>query len=360
MDTEPAGTPSGSQASSARRPTGDPAKIRLISLGGTIAMGASAAGGVAHSLDAADLVGGLAGELAAANGSDEATEVDCLTLRRLPGWQLTLADVVQLAGEIERSFAEGFTGAVVTQGTDTIEETAFLLELLGCAAAGPVVVTGAMRNPTLPGADGPANLLAAMSTAACDEARGLGVLVVVNDEIHAARLVSKRHTTSPAAFVSHPGALGWLSEGRPVIVLRPRGEVTVPGALGALRAAAAPEVALARGWLGDDGRLFARLGELGYAGLVVEAFGGGHVTAKAAARLEEVAVQMPVVIASRSGAGAVLHATYAGEGGELDLRRRGLFTAGWLPGLKARLVLLALLATDATREEIEGAFARFA
>ncbi len=332
-------------------------RIRLLALGGTIAMGAAGPGGVGHSLEADDLAGRLVEALALAG---IALDVEAATVRRAPGSQLIVPDVVELAGEIGHAFDDGVTGVVVTQGTDTIEETSFLLEVLGCAVPGPVVVTGAMRNPTLPGADGPANLLAATITAAAPQSRGLGVLVVLGDEIHAARFVAKRHTTSPAAFVSSPGALGWLSEGRPVIVARPVGDLAVPGAAAALRAAAAPEVALLRSFIGDDGRMVGRIGELGYAGLVVEGTGGGHVTVRVADRLADLAVQMPVVIASRTGAGAVLRSTYAFEGGEIDLARRGLIAAGWLTGVKARLLLLALLATDATRDENVAAFGRFA
>src|SRR6185437_4013034 len=118
---------------------------------------------------------------------------------------------------------DGSAGIVITQGTDTIEETAFALDLLWAGHA-PIVITGAMRNPSLPGADGPANLLAAVQVAASPTARGLGALVVFNDEIHAARFVSKTHTSKPSAFQSrHTGPIGWLSEGHPVVVSRPVG-----------------------------------------------------------------------------------------------------------------------------------------
>ncbi|MDP1142399.1 asparaginase domain-containing protein, partial [Klebsiella pneumoniae] len=90
-------------------------------------------------------------------------------------------------------------GVVVVQGTDTLEETAFLLDL-ACAPGTPVVVTGAMRRPDLPGADGPANLAAALAVAADPGCAGLGVLAVLADEIHAARHVRKTHTTSVATF----------------------------------------------------------------------------------------------------------------------------------------------------------------
>src|SRR5258708_23621017 len=119
-----------------------------------------------------------------------------------------------LAGEITAALESGCAGALVVQGTDTIEETAYLLDLL-VASDAPVVVTGAMRNPSLAGADGPANVLAAIKVAASDDARGQGCLVVMNDQIHAARWVQKAHTGSPAAFTSpNYGPVVHVAEGR--------------------------------------------------------------------------------------------------------------------------------------------------
>src|SRR5690606_31568090 len=129
------------------------------------------------------------------------------------GASLKLDDLYALAEEIERCFAAGSSGVVITQGTDTIEETAFCLDLL-LDTSKPVVVTGAMRNPTLPGADGPANLEAAI-TVAVDEARPEGVVVVLGDEVHAARWVAKSHSTVPSAFCSPGrGPMGIVAEGR--------------------------------------------------------------------------------------------------------------------------------------------------
>src|SRR5918994_4699947 len=126
--------------------------VTIISLGGTISSTDTGSGGVAPSLSGEDLVEDVP-EIA------EVAEVSASSLRQVPGSELNLEDLIELSGEIEVRIDEGATGVVVTQGTDTIEETSFVLDLLVNRDA-PVVVTGAMRNPTLPGAEGPANLLA--------------------------------------------------------------------------------------------------------------------------------------------------------------------------------------------------------
>src|SRR5690606_22254657 len=118
--------------------------------------------------------------------------VETHSLRQHPGASVGFDDVAALRQQIDAQLADGAAGVVVTQGTDTIEETAYLLDVTYDGEA-PVVVTGAMRNPSLAGADGPANLLAAVQTAASPTARGQGVLVVFADEIHAARRVHKTH-----------------------------------------------------------------------------------------------------------------------------------------------------------------------
>jgi L-asparaginase len=210
-----------------------------------------------------------------------------------------------------------------------------------------------MRNPTLPGADGPANLLAAVRVAASGAARGIGTVVVMNDEIHAARHVRKTHTQSPAAFRSAgAGPIGWVSEGSIRIPLRPadRHHVRLPDG------PTSHEVALVGVWPGDDGRILGAAGDLGYDGLVVEGMGGGHVPSAAVGPLEELAARMPVVLASRTGGGETLARTYDAPGSEMDLLARGLIPAGVLDGPKARILLALLLRSGASREEIHAAF----
>ena len=287
----------------------------------------------------------------AVSGLPEVAEVSAASVRQVPGWQLTVEDLIEVSEEATRAIDEGATGVVVTQGTDSIEETAFALDLLIDRDA-PVVVTGAMRNPTLPGADGPANLLAAVTVAADGAACGLGALVVMNDEVHAARFVRKTHTQSPAAFRSPlAGPLGWISEGRASIVARPMGRRHVRP-----RGGGAEDVALLATFPGDDGRLVGAVGERGYSGLVVEALGGGHVPPPMVEPLAALAERMPVVLASRTGSGEVLRGTYDPPGSEMDLAGRGLIPAGMLDGPKARLFLALLLRSGASQAEIVEAF----
>jgi L-asparaginase len=262
-------------------------------------------------------------------------------------------DLVALAREIERRLSAGDTGVVVTQGTNTIEETAFTLDLLVESDA-PVVVTGAMRNPTLPGADGPANLLAAVSTAASANARGLGTLVVFADEIHAARYVRKAHTQSIMPFRSSPiGPIGWMSENAVRIGARPVGRRH----LHLTDITKAPPVALLTFGSGDEGLLAAAVAPAGYRGLVVEATGGGHVTEHSVEELERLASQMPVVLTSRTGAGEVLSRTYSFVGSEVDLAERGLINGRAMTAARARVLLRLLLAAGASLEDARQAFA---
>ena len=321
-------------------------RVTVFSMGGTISSVDSGGRGVEPTLTGEALVSDVP-EIAGV------AEVSAVSFRQAASSELRVRDLVELAAEVTGRIDGGAAGAVVTQGTDTIEETSFVLDLLVDREA-PVVVTGAMRNPTLPGADGPANLLAAIQVAASSVARGLGTVVVLNDEIHAARFVRKTHTSNPATFRSDPvGPVGWISESVPRIVLRPAGrqhKLTRP------EDAHESPVALYHVALGDDGRLLPEIAERGYAGLVVEAMGGGHVPSVMVEKLEDLASKVPVVLASRTGGGEVLRSTYGFIGSETDLLERGLIYAGPLDGRKARLLLSLLLQSGATEEEVRETF----
>ena len=322
--------------------------VAVLSLGGTISSTDTGGPGVTPTLTGEALVEDVP-EIA------DVAEVSAESFRQVPGSELTLDDLIELSAEIKNRIGEGAKGVVVTQGTDSIEETAFVLDLLVNEDA-PVVVTGAMRNPTLPGAEGPANLLASVRVAANDVARGVGTVVVMNDEIHAARFVQKTHTSNPATFRSPlTGPIGYVSEDNVRIATRPveRHHVDLPSET------RDRPVALYTVALGDDGRLLSAIRRLGYDGLVIEAFGVGHVHSVMAEPLGDLAREIPVVLASRTGSGEVHRNTYGFVGSESDLLGRGLINAGVLDGPKARLFLSLLLRSGASKEEAAGEFERW-
>lgn len=320
-----------------------PPRIDLLALGGTISAPVDERGSGARMTLTADEI---AGDLGARAGVD----LRAHTLRMQPSSNLTLDDVRDLARAIETSDADG---VVVTVGTDALEEVAFALDV-AVGGERPVVVTGAMRNVGLPGADGPANLLGALRVAAHRDAHGQGALVVLNDEVHLARYVRKTHTSSPAAFRSPLlGPVGHLVEGRVRLPLaRRRRPAPVPFGEGPL-----PAVALVRVTLGDDPAVIAAAASTGCAGLVVETFGAGHVAEGALPALREAASRMPVVFASRTGAGELYEGVGAFPGSERDLVDAGLIPAGDLDGAKARLLLVLLLSRGADDAAVRAGFA---
>ncbi|MBN9251299.1 MAG: asparaginase [Mesorhizobium sp.] len=323
-------------------------RVHIIVLGGTITMAPQSSAGIVPKVTGAELV-------AAVPSLAEVAEIGVATPFLVPGASLSFPQMQQVNELVDRALEEGAHGVVVVQGTDTIDETAVLLDLVHRRAE-PVVVTGAMRGAGAAGADGNANLLAAVTVAAASEARDLGVLVVLNDEIHAARLVSKQHKALPSAFASVGfGPLGHVVEGRARIVLR---LARIDAGIGRPMPKAAP-VALVSVGLGDDDRMIRAIPELGYKGLVIEAMGAGHLPGGLAAASEEVARAMPVILASRVPGGPIFANTYGFPGSEIDLLGRGLIGAGLLSAHKARLLLSLLVGAGRCTDEVASAFASF-
>jgi L-asparaginase len=175
--------------------------VAVASLGGTITMISTSGRGVRPALSGEELI-------AAVPALAEFADIRATTLETLPGASLTFKSVLRALNWARAQVVAGAAGAVIIQGTDTIEETSYLLDLYW-EAPEPLVVTGAMRSPQTPGADGPANLIASVRVAGDNTSRDRGVLVVLNDQIHAARRVRKTWASGPSAFESRSfGPLG--------------------------------------------------------------------------------------------------------------------------------------------------------
>jgi L-asparaginase len=305
-------------------------RIRLLAVGGTISC-LPAAGGAAAiaSLTAGEIVESVP-DLA------RIAQVEVGDVATIASFAITLAEMRALALEVKRAFDDGCNGVVITHGTDTIEETAYALALM--LPRVPIVLTGAMRNPALPGTDGPANLLAAFIAAADNATAGLGPLVVLNDELHTARFAQKAHTTRLSTIASlGAGAVGEVVEGQAQVWFQPAWEdyLGLPDSLDKapvelVRLSADPSETLLRAAI-----------ETLPAGIVIEGTGGGHVPPGLLGALDDaLAAGIPVVIATRCPSGRNLEQTYGMPGGEVDLLKRGALPAGLISGHKARLRLI--------------------
>lgn len=323
----------------------DLVRVDVLALGGTIAMVRAHEAGVAPRLSAADLVEAVPRLATLA-------ELHPTSVRTVPGASLAFEDLVELVRVARESVAEGSSGIVVTQGTDSLEETAYALDLLWDLPE-PLVVTGAMRHPEAAGADGPANLCVAVAVAASPAARDRGCLVAFADEVHRARDVAKVHASRPAGFASPEwGPVGLVSEDVPRFIAPPsrRLPALVP------REVPVPEVALLPAVLGDTGSHLQATVRAGAAGVVLAVMGAGHVPERLLPAMEEAVAGVAVAAASRTGRGRLLRQTYAFPGSERDLQRLGILDAGDLTPLKARVLLTLALWATAGRAEAEEAF----
>ena len=305
--------------------------VQVITTGGTIASRVDpATGAVVPAVRAEEL-------LAQVPALSDVAEVRFEEFGLTSSWNVTPAQVAKWARRIREILASGaVAGVVVTHGTDTLEETAFALDLLWDGAA-PIVLTGAMRNPSETGPDGPRNLYGAVRVAADPGARDLGVLAVLHDEVHAARAVTKSHTTALDAFssprlgpVASIEASSWWR-------WRPERGPHLP------QCEPEPAVYLVKMAAGMDPLPLRALVDGGARGVVIEGSGAGNVYGEWEAPLRALLERgVPVVLTSRTGAGRVLPA-YGGAGGGRHLVELGVIPAGDLSGPKARIALMLAL-----------------
>jgi L-asparaginase len=268
--------------------------------------------------------------------------VQAYTLCLVASSSLGFEHVMDVLAWARAQVKEGATGLVITQGTDTLEETAYLLSLLWNEDA-PLVLTGAMRGGEHPDGDAPENVLGAAHVALDRSTRGRGVMVVMHGSIHCASDVRKVNTLALDAFASpNLGPIGRVEVGK-VQFHAPRPRRAPPLFLHRYD----QRVALLETGLGEGPDLLEHALGGGYEGLVIAGFGAGHVPASWVAGLEQAARYVPVIVASRTGAGSTASHTYGFDGGEIDLQRRGVLMSGTLCPRKCRLLLWALLGAGA-------------
>jgi L-asparaginase len=259
-------------------------------------------------------------------------------------------EMLALAQAVESALEAGADAAVVTHGTDTLEETAFCVDLLH-ADNRPVVFTGAMRAPELPGADGAMNLRDAVVVAADRDAAGLGVMVVMAGQIHAAQDVRKEHSTSLTAFGSgERGLLGRVEEGRVLWARRPlRARPQRPPALDA-------RVEGVKCYAGMSEVLLRAALSNGADAIVLEAMGSGQVPPWIMPALREAAsAGILLVVTSRCGEGPLLREHHGlptrVPGDERDLLEAGALFCE-LPGTKARIKTIVGLSAGLSQTEM--------
>jgi L-asparaginase len=322
----------------------DPVSVRsvlILSAGGTIAM--TGREGATPEFTAEDLIASIP-TLA------DRTDVSARTLMTVPSAHLTLDDQLMIC-RTARDAARRGIGVVVTHGTDTLEETAMLCDVIHDADA-PIVFTGAIRTASAPGADGPANVVDAVSVASSAAAQGMGTLVVFGGEIHHARCARKTDTTSLTAFSSpQTGLLGRVTEGHSTIWARlPRNPAVDPAKLDG-RVPIVPSAS------GDDGSFARAILALEPDGAIVGTLGSGHLAPDVLALWAEAALKIPVVAYCRPERGVILNGTYGYKGSEQDLRVSDIMPAGFLSPQAARMKLLACLGAGLDREATAARFA---
>lgn len=318
-------------------------KIHIIHTGGTISMEEDQRGAVKpgdkHPLN--DLSGLF----------DIEIDVQISEIFRLPSPHVTLAHMRQLAKGIEEAIQNGGAeGVVVTHGTDTLEETAYFLDLV-LQQNVPIVLTGAMRSNNELGADGPHNLFSAVEVALCKEAGDKGVLVVMNDEIHTAANVTKTHTSNVATFQSPQyGPIGIVTKRGVNFHHAPTSHDHFP------IKETTKNVILLKAYAGMDEQIFQALSSLKIDGLVIEALGQGNMPPQTVPQLQKyIDKGIPIVLVSRCFNG-IAQDVYGYEGGGRMLKELGIIFSNGLNGQKARIKLALALETTSNHEVLSQYF----
>ncbi len=282
---------------------------------------------------------------------DRIADIEIIPFARIPGPQMTPELMLELSNVVKDTIArDDITGVIITHGTDSLEETAFFLEL-NIDSEKPVIVVGSMRNASELGYDGPSNLSAAICTAVSEQARNKGVLVVLNNEVNSAKEVTKTHTMSLDTFKSFSfGPLGIVDNDQVIFYrdIAKRSHI--------LTDTVVPEVDLIKSVVGMDSKYINYCIDQGTKGIVIEAMGRGNLPPKMIDGIKKaVEKNIPVIIVSRCPMGRVL-GSYGYEGGGKMLHDLGAIFGGDLNGQKARIKLMLALSTTDDMKVIQTIF----
>ena len=304
-----------------------PKKILVLHTGGTISMQADASGAVVTSSD---------NPMNHVSNPLEGIQVHSLDFFNLPSPHIKPKHMLALYQKIKEE-AANYDGVVITHGTDTLEETAYFLDTMEVPHM-PIVLTGAMRSSNELGSDGVYNYLSALRVASDDRAADKGVLVVMNDEIHAAKYVTKTHTTNVGTFQTPThGPLGLITK-REILYFKtaePRVRFDLDHIQGL--------VPIISAYAGMTDELIDMLDLEQLDGLIIQAFGAGNIPKETAQKLEILLQKgIPVALVSRCFNG-IAEPVYAYQGGGVQLQKAGVFFVKELNAQKARLKLLIAL-----------------
>ena len=319
-----------------------PKKILVLHTGGTISMQADASGAVVTSQD---------NPMNHVSNPLEGVEVHALDFFNLPSPHIKPKHMLALYQKIKEE-ADHYDGFVITHGTDTLEETAYFLDTMEVPHK-TIVLTGAMRSSNELGSDGVYNYLSALRVASDDKAADKGVLVVMNDEIHAAKYVTKTHTTNVSTFQTPThGPLGLIMKHE--ILYFKTAEPRVRFDLDKIQGL----VPIIPVYAGMTEELLDLLPVDQLDGLIIQAFGAGNVPKETAQKLNALIQEgLPIALVSRCFNG-IAEPVYAYEGGGVCLQNAGVFFVKELNAQKARLKLLiainAGLRGDELRAYMEG------
>ena len=320
-------------------------KVAIIFTGGTISMK------IDPRIHAA--IPALSSEeiMAMVTNIEKFAEIEIINFANLPSPHITPEMMMDLAMLVKETISrKDITGVVVTHGTDTLEETAYLLDLI-VDSEKPIAVVGAMRNSSELGYDGSSNLSAAICTVISKNARNKGVLVVMNNEVNAASEVTKTNTLSLDTFKSPEfGPLG-IVDNDEVIFYR---EIISKKHIETEKIE--PKVALIKCGPGMDSDIFDFYIDKNYKGIIIESLGRGNIPPTMVPGVKKsISKGIPVVMVSRCPTGRVLD-TYGYEGGGKHLRSLGVIFGNNLPGQKARIKLMLALSVTNNLKTIQDLF----